>query len=290
MAIQHIGFLHPGAMGVSLAASAKNSGNKTYWVSDQRSMNTRQRAEQHGLVDVLNIDALCDRCSVIVGVCPPHAALDIAESICNRSFKGIYIDVNAISPQRVKQIEQSMTSAGIDFVDGGIIGPPAWTSDRTWLYVSGPAADQVARLFSGGPLEVEIIDGEIGKASALKMCFAAHSKGTTALLCTIMAAAERMGVREELENQWSRHGSDFARTTKERIRSVTAKAWRFSGEMGEISSTFQAVGLPEGYHLAAADIYQRIAKFKDAEELPPLEVILDALLAADEQETGSDES
>ena len=183
-----------------------------------------------------------------------------------------------------------MTAAGIDFVDGGIIGPPAWTSDRTRLYVSGPAADLVARLFSGGPLEVEIIGSEIGKASALKMCFAAHTKGTTALLCTVMAAAERMGVREELENQWSRHGSDFARNTIERIRTVTAKAWRFSGEMGEISSTFDAAGLPEGFHRAAADIYQRIAKFKEAEELPPLEIILDALLAADEKETGGNGS
>ena len=284
MTIQHIGFLHPGAMGVSLAATALNSGHKTYWASAQLSMNTRFRAAKHGLVEVLNIVALCDRSSVIISVCPPHAATDVAESICNCSFKGIYVDVNAISPQRVAQIEQAMLAAGVDFVDGGIIGPPAWTPDRTWLYLSGPSADKVSRCFSNGPLEVEVMSGEAGRASALKMCFAANSKGSTALLCAIMATADELGVREELETQWSRHGSDFALSTANRIRKATQKAWRFSGEMEEISSTFQSVGLPQGFHLAASDIYQRLAAFKDAEQTPPLDDIIAALLAADQQE------
>ncbi len=285
MAIQHIGILHPGAMGISLAATAANTGNKTYWVSERRSMNTHQRAEKHGLVDVLNLEALCDQCSVIISVCPPHAAKEVAESVCNSSFDGIYADVNAISPQRVAQIGQLMTAAGIDFVDGGIIGPPAWTADRTWLYLSGPSADQVSRCFDSGPLEVEVIGSEAGKASALKMCFAANTKGTTALLCAIMAAADKLGVREELENQWSRHGSDFTRNTENRIRRVTAKAWRFSGEMEEISSTFQSVGLPQGFHRAAFDIYQRLARFKDAEKTPTIDDILDTLLADERQES-----
>ena len=289
MDVQHIGVLHPGAMGISLAATASNSGHKTYWVSHQRSPQTRLRAEKQGLVEVQRIAELCEHCSVIVSVCPPHAALEVAEQVCNCSFKGLYVDVNAISPQHVTEIEQLMSEVGIDFVDGGIIGPPAWSPQTTWLYLSGPSAGQASNCFSGGPLEVEVIGSEIGKASALKMCFAANSKGTTALLCAIMAAAERMGVREELENQWSRNGSDFARSAVNRIRIVTAKAWRFSGEMEEISSTFQAAGLPAGFHLAASDIYQRIARFKDAGDPPPIEEILAALVSVDDQETRSTE-
>ena len=289
MDVQHIGVLHPGAMGISLAATASNSGHKTYWVSHQRSPQTRLRAEKQGLVEVQRITELCEQCSVIVSVCPPHAALEVAEQVCNCSFKGLYVDVNAISPQHVTQIEQLMSEVGIDFVDGGIIGPPAWSPQTTWLYLSGPSAGQASNCFSGGPLEVEVIGSKIGKASALKMCFAANSKGTTALLCAIMAAAERMGVREELENQWSRNGSDFARSAVNRIRIVTAKAWRFSGEMEEISSTFQAAGLPAGFHLAASDIYQRIARFKDAGDPPPIEEILAALVSVDDQETRSTE-
>ncbi len=103
-------------------------------------------------------------------------------------------------------------------------------------------------------------------------------EGTTALLSAVVAAAEEMGVRGDLERQWSRHGSDFAQQTLERISRVTAKAWRFSGEMDEIAATFAAAGLPDGFHLAASDIYQRMAEFKGADPRPPVEGVLDALL------------
>ena len=280
---KHIGFLHPGAMGVSLAVAAKNTGHTAYWVSEGRSRDSYERAAKNSLVEMQAIDELCDRCSVIICVCPPHAATEVAEQVLTYSFKGIYADVNAISPQRAKQIGHLMNEAGVEFVDGGIIGGPAWKPDNTWLYLSGRTADQVAACFAGGPLATEVIGDDIGKASALKMCYAANTKGTTALLCAIVAAAEEMGVRKELEKQWSRNDSEFAQNTLARISRVTAKAWRFSGEMEEIASTFESAGLPNGFHLAAGDIYQRIAKFKGADSTPPIEEILNALLNPDER-------
>ncbi len=284
MSVTHIGFLHPGAMGVSLAAAAKNTGHKSYWVPHGRSPETRLRAETHGLLEIPQIVDLCKRCAVIVSVCPPHAAFEVAEEVCSCSFKGVFVDANAISPQRTRQINQLMSASGIDFVDGGIIGPPAWQANRTWLYLSGPSAGWVSRLFSGGPLEIEIIGTEAGKASALKMCFAANTKGTTALLATIMAAADRLGVRQELETQWSRQSSDYAHSTIDRVRKATAKAWRFAGEMDEISTTFQSVGLPEGFHLAASEIYSRMASFKDAAQAPGLDEIVAALTTGGQQD------
>jgi 3-hydroxyisobutyrate dehydrogenase-like beta-hydroxyacid dehydrogenase len=224
------------------------------------------------------LEELCEACSVIISVCPPHAALAVAEQVLACAFTGIYADVNAISPQQAKRIGQRMADAGVEFVDGGIIGGPAWTPHATVLYLSGRAADQIAACFSAGPLETEIIGDEIGKASALKMCYAANTKGTTALLCATVAAAEELGVRPELEKQWSRHDPDFAEQTLARIRRVTSKAWRFSGEMEEIAATFEGVGLPGGFHLAARDIYERISKFKGADPTPSMGDVLEALL------------
>jgi len=284
---QNVGFLHPGAMGVSLAATAQNSGCTAHWVSDGRSQDTHERASKINMTEVASMEELCEICAVIVCVCPPHAAADVAEQVRACSFQGVYADVNAISPQRVKGIGQCMADAGIEFVDGGIIGGPAWKTDSTWLYLSGGAAAQVAACFAKGPLETEVIGDEIGRASAVKMCFAANTKGTAALLCAIVAAAEKMGVRDELEKQWSRHGSEFAQSTLERICRVTAKAWRFSGEMEEIASTFEAAGLPGGFHGAAADIYSRIARFKGANQTPPVEDVLDALLGDTEDDADS---
>ena len=124
----------------------------------------------------------------------------------------------------------------------------------------------------------DIVGDQIGQASALKMCFAAYTKGSTALLCAIVAAADKLGVSEALNEQWSSNDSDFADQTERRVRGVTAKAWRFVGEMDEIAATLEGAGLPGGFHEAAADVYTRIAGFKDAPETPPLDAVVAALL------------
>jgi 3-hydroxyisobutyrate dehydrogenase-like beta-hydroxyacid dehydrogenase len=126
-------------------------------------------------------------------------------------------------------------------------------------------------------METTIIGDVIGRASALKMCYAAYTKGMSALLSAILAAAEESGIRPELEEQWSRNWPGFAEETEKRVRRVTAKAWRFEGEMEEIAATFQGLGLPPGFHQAAGQIYGQMAKFKDAAATPPLDEVLGSL-------------
>jgi 3-hydroxyisobutyrate dehydrogenase-like beta-hydroxyacid dehydrogenase len=272
-----IGILNPGNMGIRVAAAIQNTGHGVYWASDGRGPQTCQRASEMSLKDARNLEALCATCSAIVSVCPPHAAEAVAEQVAALGFKGLYLDANAISPQRTRQISQVIQKAGADFVDGGIIGLPPIKRSETWLYLSGPRADEAASFFAGGPLETSVIGAEIGKASALKMCYAAYTKGTAALLGAILATASVFDVSEELHAQWSRDGSKFADESRENIRRVSKKAWRFIGEMKEISSTFQSAGLPGGFHDAAANIYARLAGFKDAPALPSIESILEAL-------------
>jgi 3-hydroxyisobutyrate dehydrogenase-like beta-hydroxyacid dehydrogenase len=278
MAERKIGILHPGNMGISIAASMQNSGNAVYWASEGRSAQTRERAEKFNLLDARTLAELCATCSVIVCVCPPHAAEVVANQTLAHGYQGLYLDANAVSPQRAQRIAQAVETAGATFVDGGIIGGPAWKPGSTWLYLSGREAETAASCFSSGPLETSVIGGEIGRASALKMCFAAYTKGSTALLCAILAAAESLGVRDDLEHQWSRGGSDFAEQAAKRVTGVTEKAWRFAGEMEEISATFTEAGVPGGFHAAAATLYKRIAHFKDAESTPALESVLAALV------------
>jgi 3-hydroxyisobutyrate dehydrogenase-like beta-hydroxyacid dehydrogenase len=265
-------------MGICVAATAKNSGHPVYWASEGRSRQTHNRAEELGLHDIGNLAALCETCSVIISVCPPHAAEEVAGQVLDCSYKGMYLDANAIAPQRTIRIGKTMREAGIRFVDGGIIGEPAWESGKTWLYLSGEDAEEAKACVSGGPLETRVIGEEIGKASALKMCYASYTKGTTALLCAILASADVLGVRENLEEQWSRDWPGFAEQTRERVRRVTKKAWRFIGEMVEISETFRHAGLPGEFHGAAEDVYRRISGFKDAPSLPALEEVLEALV------------
>ncbi len=275
--MSNIGILHPGEMGISIAASAINSGHQVYWSSQGRSDKTRARAEKHNLTEVDSFPRFCQTCETILSICPPHAAEEVARSIVEAGFKGLFLDANAISPQRAIGIGQMLEAAGIRFVDGGIIGGPAWTPNETRLYLSGEHASEIASCFSKGPLETKIIGSEIGKASALKMCYAAYTKGTIALLSAILAVAESLGVREELYQQWNMDDKDFSEQVNQRVRRVTTKAWRFEGELKEIASTFREAGLPEGFHQAAAEVYHRMADFKDAGETPPLDEVLNAL-------------
>lgn len=276
--MRKIGILHPGEMGISIAASAINSGHAVFWASNQRSEKTRARAEKYGLVDMKSLAELCKTCEIIICICPPHAATDVARQIIEHDFKGFYLEANAISPQRVAEIGRMLRLENIRFIDGGIIGGPAWEQKSTWLYLSGEDASQIADCFSKGPLETKIISKDIGKASALKMCYAAYSKGTTALLSAILGTAESLGVRQELSQQWDMDESGFSEQVNRRVARATAKAWRFEGEMQEIAETFHEAGMPEGFHEAAAEIYHRISSFKEAKETPELKEVLQALL------------
>jgi 3-hydroxyisobutyrate dehydrogenase-like beta-hydroxyacid dehydrogenase len=282
-----VGVLHPGSMGVSVAASAQASGHDVLWVSDGRSAQTRHRAELQDLQDAGTLEALCSHSDVIVSVCPPHAAEDMAERVVACGFQGLYLDANATSPQRARRIGQKLNAAGVDFVDGGIIGGPAWHPNTTWMYLSGWHAQRAAECFSGGLLEVQVVGEEVGWASALKMCYGAYTKGSTALLAGILGTADAWGVRHELERQWAREDATFVDSTVGRVRRVTAKAWRFIDEMEEIATTFEAAGMPGSFHQAAAEIYRRLANFKGRETMPELDEVLGALAAGAEKGGGN---
>src|SRR5262245_45894948 len=123
---ENVGILHPGEMGVSVAVSARNSGHVVHWASAGRSPQPLQRAREHSLVEVSSLAELCRICSIFISVCPPHAAEDVAKEVLACSFQGLYADVNAIAPQRAIRLAERMAEHGIVFVDGGIIGGPAW--------------------------------------------------------------------------------------------------------------------------------------------------------------------
>src|SRR5690606_25156183 len=143
-----LGILHPGQMGISVAASAKNSGCTVYWVGAGRSSQSHARATEHGLHDAGTLADLCRDSDVIVSVCPPHAAAEVAAAVLEQGFQSIYVDATAIAPQRGHNIAAQVTSGGAAFVDGGILGSPAWKPGTTSLYLSGQGAEQVAACFS----------------------------------------------------------------------------------------------------------------------------------------------
>ncbi len=277
-----IGLLHPGQMGSAVGRVLAEAGHRVLWASADRSAASRRRAAAAGLEDAGSLEALAAQAEVILSICPPHAASEVAEQVAAVGFAGIYAECNAISPRRTRAVETTIAGAGAGAtcVDGGIVGGPpaggrpAGGPPRTSLYLSGAAAGRVAACFPPEALRAVVLSDRTGAASALKMCYAANTKGTSALLAAILALAEREGVRDALERQW---GEGLTRTAHRRAAESALKAWRFEGEMREISATFAESGLPGGFHAAAAEIYERLAPFKDRAEPPDLDEVLGTL-------------
>ena len=187
-----IGILHPGMMGASVAASAAAAGNDVSWASHGRSESTKARAGSLDITDAGDVTALAERSGLIISVCPPGFAIDLAAEVAATGFAGLYLDANAVSPATGLEVARIVSDAGATAVDGGIIGPPAWSVGTTRMYVSGEGSDQVVNAFSGGLLSVIDLDAPLGAASALKMAYAGWTKGSSALLLAIAAFAVRV--------------------------------------------------------------------------------------------------
>ncbi|MBO0731918.1 MAG: NAD(P)-dependent oxidoreductase, partial [Acidimicrobiaceae bacterium] len=162
-----IGLLHPGEMGGGLAGTWVGAGQKVAWASEGRSAATRQRAEKVGAEDLGSVAGLAGACDLIVSVCPPQFALDVARQVASAGFEGMYVDANAISPETTRVVEATVGPAR--FVDGGIIGPPPLSAGTTRLYLSGSEAVEVSAQLATVELEVHVVSDRIGAASAVKL-------------------------------------------------------------------------------------------------------------------------
>lgn len=284
MNFKTVALLHPGNMGATIGAAAATSGSRVIWASDQRSNATQERAKQAGLVDVGNLINAVRASDVILSVCPPHGALELAHSVAEHNFSGIYVDANSVSRATAEQIGETVTRAGASFVDGGIIGPPVKQAGTTRLYLSGARAPEVVELFSVSMLDARTVGDKPGAASALKIAYAAWTKCTDALILAIRALAAAEGVDKALLEEWGLSQPDLVRRSIRAAGVAAPKAWRYVGEMKEIASTFEAAGLPAGFHKAAADIYGRLTPFKNCTDpLPTVAAVISALCGPPEK-------
>jgi 3-hydroxyisobutyrate dehydrogenase-like beta-hydroxyacid dehydrogenase len=264
-----VGLLHPGEMGAAVGATLRARGETVLWASAGRSGTTAERARQAQLEDVGTIDALADRSDVIVSLCPPHAAVDVARPLSR--FAGVYVDANAISPATAQTIARLVRR----YVDAGVVGPPPRTSGTTRLYLSGGEAGLVADLFAGTLVDARVVAAEPGAASALKMAYAAWTKGSAALLLAVRTLARVEGVEAALLEEWRMSLPHLHDRSVAACGSAVSKGWRWIGEMSEIADTFAAAGLPDGFHQAAGEIYRR-----SPGERPPDGDVVEAVLSA----------
>jgi 3-hydroxyisobutyrate dehydrogenase-like beta-hydroxyacid dehydrogenase len=251
-----VGLLNPGEMGAAVGGCLVSVGHEVLWDPAGRSRATTGRALGAGLTGV-SFDRLVAKSSVILSICPPHAALDVAGQVAAAGYTGLYVDANAISVATAEQVSAVVTAAGATYVDGGIIGQPPEVAGHTRLYLSGPHAIKVRPLFNRSPLDARIAEGPLYAASSVKMAYAAWTKGSSALLLAARALARANGVERTLLAEWSLSQKTLGDQSERSASAAAAKGWRWVAEMEEIAASMAAAGLPSGFHEAAADIFDR---------------------------------
>jgi 3-hydroxyisobutyrate dehydrogenase-like beta-hydroxyacid dehydrogenase len=249
-----VGLLHPGEMGAAVAAQLRQKGHRVAWASSGRGPATVERAGQAELEDARTVEAVAGASDVIFSVCPPHAALAVAKSVAG--FRGTYVDANAVSPATARAIGAVVEAGGGRYVDGGIVGAPPRDGASPRLYLSGAASSAIAELFAGTLVDARVVSDQPGAASAVKMAYAAWTKGTAALLLAVRAVATAEGVEETLLAEWRESIPELPERSQRAAAAAAAKGWRWVGEMEEIASTFEAAGQPGGFHEAAAAVYR----------------------------------
>lgn len=270
----NVAVLHPGRMGAAVGRQAVGGGARVGWCTDGRSASSADRAAAAGMEPHGDLAELLSASDVIISLCPPAAAEEVAAQVAATGFNGIFVEANAISPQRSTRITEALVVAGAQVVDGCVIGPPPPAEVGTRLYLSGPRmnAEIVAALFNGTAVESVIIDGPPGDASALKMAFGGYQKASHALAAVSHALAEAHGVDGQLTTE-ARRLARSALADPGGLPSVAARAWRWAPEMREVAESLSAAKLPSDLALAAATVMELWSTDKDDFAITAQEVL-----------------
>jgi 3-hydroxyisobutyrate dehydrogenase-like beta-hydroxyacid dehydrogenase len=269
--LRTVGIISPGDMGHVVGQVLTQHGLRVVTSLAGRSARTRTLAAKAGIEDIGGYRELVQAADIVLSILVPAeavaAAEQIADAVAATGANLTFVDCNAIAPQTVQQIEQITTAAGCRFVDASIIGPPPRNFEATRFYASAKDAADFARLTHHG-LNILVLDGPAGQASALKMCYAALTKGFTALCTELLTAAEALGVAGALADEFELSQTHSLRQMNRSLPGMPPKAHRWVGEMEEIAQTFAHVGLTPHIFTGAADMYRLVSETSLADRTP----------------------
>lgn len=291
MPLETIGILSPGDMGHAVGHVLGAHGARVITCLEGRSPRTRQLAEIAAIEDVGTYEALARQADLLLSILVPAQAVSVAErmatAIKDTQVNLLYADCNAISPGTTLRLAGIIEEAGGRFIDASIVGGPPKVGSKTRFYASGPHAIHFAELRALG-LNAMVMGDRVGQAAAIKMCYAALTKGTTALFTELLTAADRLGITEALREELLFSQREQYERMEKGLPTMPAKSRRWVGEMEEIAQTFESVGLTPRMLLGAADIYRFVGTTaladrnpEDPEPLPSLEEMIHLLASGD---------
>lgn len=271
MSVKTIGILTPGDMGHVVGQVLQTHGLRALTCLKGRSARTRSLVQKANIGDVPTYeDLVCDTDMILSIVVPEHA-LDLARLVAEASRQvgkpTIYVDCNAIAPSTMKAIDAVIRGTGSRCIDVGIIGSPPRQPGQTRFYASGPEVELFAEIANFG-LDIRTLGRDIGQASGLKMCYAALTKGTTALATELLTTAQTLGLYQPLIEEFQRSQEGRYQTMERPLPIMPTKAYRWISEMEEIAKTFADMGLTPRILQGVADMYRFVSTTSLGEERP----------------------
>ena len=191
----------------------------------------------------------------------------VADALTVTGADTLFAECNAIAPQLVRELEPIIAEAGGRFVDVSIIGGPPRPGYGPHFYASGEQASQFEQLNNFG-LTVLKLDGDVGQASGIKMCYAAMTKGTWALYTELLMAAELIGLTEPLLAEFQSGQQAVLQRMERTIPTVPPRSRRWVSEMEEIRDTFAHLGMTPHLFEGVAEMYRFIGSTPLGEEFP----------------------
>ena len=259
-------------MGQAIAGRLKAAGLNVNTPLEGRSERTKALARAAGITDSGSMEKLVATCELVISVINPGESLNVVRQVAaamkKTGRKIAFADLNAVSPQTARDADRIIRDAGGMFIDGGIIGPPPrGEKDKPRIYVSGPDAYLMEQI-NHPNLLIRVMSERIGDASGVKMCYAAMTKGTTALAVELLVAARKLGVEQALEKELRDSRADVFDWQMKTLPSVPPKAYRWVPEMQEIAKTFGELGMTRRIFEGATDMYAMMAETPLGKESP----------------------
>ena len=262
MSIKTVAILSPGDMGHAVGRALSENGLDVITCLQGRSRRTRELASKAHIGDVPTLEYLVSNADLVLSILVPSEAVSVARQVAvaleATGSDTPFADCNAVSPQSAGVMNAVISSAGGRYIDASIIGGPPREGYAPNFYVSGVHSGLMADL-DGKGINVVPLGDTLWRASGIKMCYAALTKGTSALHIALLAAAEAMGLSEELRAEFQHSQPDALARMEGQLPSLPAKAFRWIGEMDEVASTFDHVGVTPYFHQGAAEIYRLLS-------------------------------
>lgn len=269
MSTQCVAIISPGDMGHAVGRALGEHGNDVITCLAGRGEGSRERAKAANMRDAGSLEAMVSEANLVLSIMPPEsaeeAAKEVAAAMQATGKKPPYADCNAISPDTTRRTGKPITDVGALYMDASIIGPAPGRGAPPRFYASGPDLEPLKTL-DGQGIVIRPIGTDIGRASGIKMVYAALTKGTTTLHTAVLTAAEALGLSDELHAELKSSQKATWEAMQKAVPFLPADSARWIREMEEIAQTFESAGVTPHYHLGAAAVHRTLAQTPYAEE------------------------